>query len=1098
MRTKLRVVRKFEKHEGFTLVLTLLLSLMFVAFLLAAFTRLNVETKVQSNVRLQVLAKENALFALERALLSLQTYAGPDQRVTADAQRNWGSQSLKHSRWVGVWDTTSSSKLEVSHPLTWLVSGNGVDEGEETLGPLEELSKDSSVWMVYEEVNKSAEDSVKAKLMQRQDLEEDSRSRGLQSYYAWWVGEEGSKIRVTQSESPAAPMNSDWQSTRIPIQSAIQAMAGLEALVPWNADQFKIIRTSQLPLLAPENKRNASNVALAKLFHEVTTHSLSVLSDPVRGGLKEDLSVAMSFEVPRFEKWLARFQGDAPEFYRQGRGLHSYHQWGKRMKWWKGRRVIPAQPYQNDVSPERSSLLAAQAWLDSNQVDKFDEAKIAPEWMGLGIELFLSLENDKFTLKGRPLIRLWNPYHSALSVEGLRFKIGFPNFHAVLQGRRVWKASVLYEVGEEVWYENALYRSKKQSLEFFPIMEEYWEKLPRNWSWLSELKIARSEPFICTYQRDVDESIVEAGAVWDLEFKETSDSGPERTLQKVTHQTRGNVDYGRWRHADGSEILYDEDSEYQVVIEPLRIPWDAYANVDRNRYVRDHHLKESEGESQVKPLMVQEILVTEEGASAWFPVKQVSLPEFTFKEFEEQPLFNGLVFQANEKSKLENAVEAHLGVLGYQVEGCDDVSFFEKRLERRNQVAVNPRFYQTRELPKSVVGFCFSSESQKSLQGSKAVSWSEMVRRTREGRKKVLYEIPSVPCFSLGQWQHYPFAVEESFPYDFAFAHAPDASRVSDWRYRMANEVWDRFYYSGSSLPELEVFPFYQEYRTRKRWKETAIHTVNPLDLSRHTSAKYFLRGGFNVNSTNVEAWKALLRSVEAVPLKLNTEIYGQPKNLATAQVIYPRTTTDSSSSQGILTAEQVESFAKAIVEEIRQRGPFKSVSEFLNRRLDASDMSEHGTLEAAILRSQLLSFGKTPNAVRKDDEPKIFRWAESFDALSMKFIPLKESRGSESRLQAGDLLQSIAPYLTTRSDTFKVRAYGELRERSGQKIVTRVWCEAIVQRLPEWLYHRSEESNQNGDDPWTAPAELRHPDNKKYGRRFEVIHLKWLSPDEV
>ena len=48
------------------------------------------------------------------------------------------------------------------------------------------------------------------------------------------------------------------------------------------------------------------------------------------------------------------------------------------------------------------------------------------------------------------------------------------------------------------------------------------------------------------------------------------------------------------------------------------------------------------------------------------------------------------------------------------------------------------------------------------------------------------------------------------------------------------------------------------------------------------------------------------------------------------------------------------------------------------------------------------------------------------------------------------DLLKPIANTLSVRDDTFRIRAYGDSRDKSGN-IVARAWCEAIVQRVPEY-----------------------------------------------
>ena len=52
------------------------------------------------------------------------------------------------------------------------------------------------------------------------------------------------------------------------------------------------------------------------------------------------------------------------------------------------------------------------------------------------------------------------------------------------------------------------------------------------------------------------------------------------------------------------------------------------------------------------------------------------------------------------------------------------------------------------------------------------------------------------------------------------------------------------------------------------------------------------------------------------------------------------------------LTDEQINDLAQAIVDEVRERGPFMSMSDFVNRRPTEAGNSRLGLLEEAIYRS--------------------------------------------------------------------------------------------------------------------------------------------------
>ncbi|ACB77007.1 hypothetical protein [Opitutus terrae] len=71
------------------------------------------------------------------------------------------------------------------------------------------------------------------------------------------------------------------------------------------------------------------------------------------------------------------------------------------------------------------------------------------------------------------------------------------------------------------------------------------------------------------------------------------------------------------------------------------------------------------------------------------------------------------------------------------------------------------------------------------------------------------------------------------------------------------------------------------------------------------------------------------------------------------------------------------------------------------------------------------------------------------------------------------EFMAAIAPALAVRSDTFRIRGYGEARnpQRDGEVEAT-AWCEAVVQRLPPV----APEGNE---------------------RRFAITYFRWLGPED-
>jgi Tfp pilus assembly protein PilX len=70
-------------------------------------------------------------------------------------------------------------------------------------------------------------------------------------------------------------------------------------------------------------------------------------------------------------------------------------------------------------------------------------------------------------------------------------------------------------------------------------------------------------------------------------------------------------------------------------------------------------------------------------------------------------------------------------------------------------------------------------------------------------------------------------------------------------------------------------------------------------------------------------------------------------------------------------------------------------------------------------------------------------------------------------------ILTVLGPMLTVRSDTFRIRAYGEaLNPADPARVEATAFCEAIVQRTPDPL-----------------PG---------FGRRFIITYFRWLGPDDI
>jgi Arc/MetJ-type ribon-helix-helix transcriptional regulator len=187
-----------------------------------------------------------------------------------------------------------------------------------------------------------------------------------------------------------------------------------------------------------------------------------------------------------------------------------------------------------------------------------------------------------------------------------------------------------------------------------------------------------------------------------------------------------------------------------------------------------------------------------------------------------------------------------------------------------------------------------------------------------------------------------------------------------------------------------------------------------------------------------------------------------------------------------------VDQLAAEIVEEVRKRGPFLSMSEFVNRQIRASSgQPMAGALQTAIdearINDPFLAGSAIP--VRDTDvaDGDIYGFPNPKASLG------NPAAGAPGWLNQGDLMRVLEPGATVRGDTFVIRTCGEAFDVDG-KVVARAYAEAVVQRVPEYINSADRPSTNVWDPSATAAAE----DNKRFGRRLNIVSFRWLSPQEI
>ncbi|WP_309383073.1 hypothetical protein [Cerasicoccus frondis] len=257
-------------------------------------------------------------------------------------------------------------------------------------------------------------------------------------------------------------------------------------------------------------------------------------------------------------------------------------------------------------------------------------------------------------------------------------------------------------------------------------------------------------------------------------------------------------------------------------------------------------------------------------------------------------------------------------------------------------------------------------------------------------------------------------------------------------------------------------------------------------------SASYFaVKGGFNVNSLSVDAWDSFLASTLGADYTVLNPSGGLSTEVNGDLTIFPRSTLSNGSAADDqdewvaprgLTSAQRRALASSIVTEVRTRGPFLSMSDFINRRLVDDDTGKKGVLQTAIDRLDI-----------NDDAEFVDAYTSGVASgtFDVDHVTSKSGVGTPQYLTQADLLTPLAAAMTVRSDTFLIRSYGEVNDPLTGEVQSRAWCEALVQRMPEFV-------NPEGDEPETQISKLQDVSNKTMGRRFRVISFRWLGEDDV
>ena len=397
---------------------------------------------------------------------------------------------------------------------------------------------------------------------------------------------------------------------------------------------------------------------------------------------------------------------------------------------------------------------------------------------------------------------------------------------------------------------------------------------------------------------------------------------------------------------------------------------------------------------------------------------------------------------------------------------------------------------------------------------------------------------------SLGQLQHAnlnPFGFGSAYQVGFSRApyHVDRDSLVKTDGTNLTNEridlpfmvnasLWDRFYLStipqtgNLSLNSSNLSVLANNRHVLAPNASGAFPDESDLRNSdtgfEQSAAHIQVDGAFNINSVSVDAWEAVL--LQAAGKTISSERDGILNDTGDESfVAFPRFPdpvygADDKDAFNALDAQAREQYAgmfvtdrddirilaETIVAEVKRRGPFLSMADFINRRqiadsgnLDVDYQGLMGTLDAAIMRASQQKdvlnyqqiFSRT-QAWNQNLDPSNPGEASKYsdDVESALGVPMGHQstalEGNSGNLTQGDILQVLGAQLSARSDTFVIRAYGEAADPISGEVNSSARCEAVVQRIAE---------------PTAVGDSLIAPTGN-FGRRFVVVAFRWLDDE--
>jgi len=1140
--------------RGFALVATISVMVLLILVALAMLSLSTIELRSQRNSDAMAEAQANARLALMLAIGELQMEMGPDQRISARAgvfdtdSESAGIDGVSHPHWMGVWSAwddwlnspamaSTYGKGRQSRFRRWLVSHPDAAAGQNV-----DLATTAS----------------SGDLVKMLTLPDDATGQGVvevpaiateKGRYAWWVTGENQKALISKSREVDDDLGklhhrSHWSGTHL---NWLDGMAA----APTSEEAYQKSITHNSYGLGEQDRALSEEVR--KRYHDLTAHSLGVLSNVRHGGLKKDLNLLLENPVlpNEFGTFRSSNGGGSIVPIRANAGYlpsPHYPQNNNFTSWYKLHQYY--QLYRGGANETAADCFpmpfhSAGLWGSKQEPNiNFNWHRQNLDYYGIGrtpivtrLMLVFSTRRVKsadgvnydYKIGINPVVALWNPYNVNLYSPRLWIHIhpGALQVKTYLNGNvhNNWRR--LGELNLNV------YPMEGPALATTPIVLKPGET--RIYSAVTGFIHAHGFRHVELYP-GYQAPDAEGGFDYGIQGL-TGVPGSSRVELAMRF----------------NDQRTDHGGQYQM-----------YWTVRNAQTGNGQRYNELAGNPVMdgKPIYLAE---DSGGERVLFSNSSERVPfaNFQFAMKSGEDLRNPGEEYEGDDFRCRNFIHANpanqRAMYGEATKRMRGMSQYHVQIDTGVGNSVSPDFDPATN--RNYIGSAIS------LGGSR---WPGQTR-------VVTNEFPVVPVTSIASLMHFKLnpgdsrnfgtgrhlweiSANQALSIGNSFAHpliggeniyqdVEDAAcrgnliqmklirDFHDHAYLNNDALWDDWYFSGitredqglwqsgrtmskvvadfengqGKLANPNLVPWTRSLAENESIEDLLVDGGVPKEGAWKTSARYMiLRGAFNINSTSVDAWKAFLAGMQDEEF-VYTDENGRTKvaTVSSGRVLFSRFSLPASAGEGanagdadswlgvrMLTDKQIDRLARECVRQVKERGPFLNMSDFVNRRLADDETGVCGALQASIDWDEFL--GRTPDS--SDDESINGRYKGGDDYITSDKIgdwdlefPLaaQGSRftGIPGYLTQADVLKRIGNQIVPRDDTFTVRAYGEAQDSAGQ-VTTRAWCEAVVQRIPEYL--------DSVDAPETVYAGLTSEVNKTYGRKMRLVSFRWLSGDEI